>query len=239
MSDGGSSPALEQSSIRHLVEMVVWTGGAYLGYHILQHYLGEYLPFEFDDLLVPGINYFEAVRSVWFVFIFGPAAALLYHLYQVIRRRRRQYDPIYVLVKGVKVSAIAGFFEELIFRAFMFLTTIIFIQVVNESIIGGVAAFYNTIALPLANWLTLGYLEPQLLDQTNWFIGAAAVMTNAKFRDGHLYQGLIGWVHAWFFGMAMYYLLFNYGLQAAILVHFLYNMSVFGATALGMKLQPS
>jgi len=80
---------------------------------------------------------------------------------------------------------------------------------------------------PIANWFTLGLLESWLLTPSLWHIGAGMLAANGAFRDGHKYLGLIGFLNAWFIGMFFFYLMFTYGLVAAIVVHFLYDALIF------------
>ncbi|HMO22056.1 MAG TPA: hypothetical protein PKC98_13950, partial [Candidatus Melainabacteria bacterium] len=53
------------------------------------------------------------------------------------------------------------------------------------------------------------------------------ISANSRFRDGHKYQGFLGWVNSWFLGMVFFYMTLTYGLVAAIAVHFLYDMIIF------------
>ena len=80
---------------------------------------------------------------------------------------------------------------------------------------------------PVVNFLTLGHLQPYLLGSLGWAVGAAIISSNGKFRDGHAYQGLFGWINAWFCGMFFFYLMFTYGILASIIVHFLYDILIF------------
>jgi len=90
------------------------------------------------------------------------------------------------------------------------------------------------ITAPIADWTTFGALHDQLYHPAGWLAGAAVLSANAGFRDGHKYQGILGYVNSWFLGMVFFWLMFTYGLLAAILVHFLYDLIIFAVTA-GMK----
>lgn len=80
---------------------------------------------------------------------------------------------------------------------------------------------------PVANFFTLGLLSDQLTNPANWAIGAAIIASNGFFRDGHKYLGWFGFLNSWFIGMFFFYLMFTYGLPAAILVHFIYDFLIF------------
>ena len=60
--------------------------------------------------------------------------------------------------------------------------------------------------------------------------------TNAFFRDGHRYQGPIGVLNSWFAGMFLFWIMFTYGLPAAILVHFMYDFLIFSLGAIRVAL---
>jgi hypothetical protein len=85
---------------------------------------------------------------------------------------------------------------------------------------------------PLADWVTLGLLHDYLFHPHSWAVGAGILASNALFRDGHKYQGLLGWVNSWFLGMYFFYVLFSFGLGAAVLIHFAYDMGIFATRAL-------
>lgn len=141
---------------------------------------------------------------------------------------------------NAKVSMRAGFFEEVIFRWLLLLIGFPTLILVNFFLGGFIGLFaegsivdwglvkllYVYILSPLANWTSFGLLEPYLLNE-NWLVGAAIIFANAKFRDGHKYLGIVGLVNSWFIGLFFFYLMFTYGLMAAILVHFVYDLLIF------------
>lgn len=91
---------------------------------------------------------------------------------------------------------------------------------------------YTHIMGPLVDWVTFGTMHDTLFHPAGFAVGAALVSANAFFRDGHKYLGIIGIVNSWCIGMFFFYLMINYGLPAAILIHFLYDVVVFSASAL-------
>lgn len=141
---------------------------------------------------------------------------------------------------NAQVSMRAGFFEEVIFRWLLLLIAFPVLIVMNFFLGGFIGLFadgsvmdwgllrwfYVHVLSPLANWTTFGMLEPYLLNE-NWLVGAAIVFANAKFRDGHKYLGIVGLVNSWFIGLFFFFLMFKYGLMAAILVHFVYDLLIF------------
>lgn len=90
---------------------------------------------------------------------------------------------------------------------------------------------YGVLLVPLADFMTMGYLHDILYHPHSWAIGAAVLSTNAFFRDGHKYQGLFGVINAWFGGMLFFWMLFEYGLVACMVVHFLYDVVCYATVA--------
>lgn len=136
------------------------------------------------------------------------------------------------IVPGTLISAWAGIVEEICFRWLIFLHVMVGIKVLNflffDWLLGfGLAElFHNYISGPIVNWTTFGYLEGYIFHPHHWAIGAGMLIANGLFRDGHTYQGLIGIVNSWFIGLFFFYMMFSYGLLAAILVHFLYDLII-------------
>jgi hypothetical protein len=84
---------------------------------------------------------------------------------------------------------------------------------------------YQSVIFPVLNFISAGYLEPILYKSGMPFLFVAgAVSANAKFRDGHKYQGLFGVLNAWVIGFIMIYAMLTYGLVVAILCHVAYDL---------------
>lgn len=60
------------------------------------------------------------------------------------------------------------------------------------------------------------------------YVGAV-IWTNVLFRKGHKYQGILGVIHSYVSGFYLIYVAFTFGLLYAIIVHFLYDLLVFGS----------
>jgi hypothetical protein len=137
-----------------------------------------------------------------------------------------------ILLPGVVISIWAGVMEEICFRWLIFLSAIVGAKVTNFIFFGflgfGVPEwFYLTVMGPIANFFTMGGLEDWLFHPASWAVGVAVLSANGFFRAGHKYQGIVGFVNSWFIGMFLFYIMFTYGLLAAILVHFLYDLLIF------------
>lgn len=89
-----------------------------------------------------------------------------------------------------------------------------------------------SLLIPIADFATLGALHEHLYHPHSWAVGAAILSSNAVFRDGHKYQGPFGIINSWFGGMVLFWVMFNYGLLAAMCIHFLYDFVYFCTIAL-------
>lgn len=85
---------------------------------------------------------------------------------------------------------------------------------------------------PCFNLLTFGHLVEWLVNPNVWAVGSALLVVNAKFRDGHTYQGPIGVLNSWVLGFHFFWLTLTWGLPAAIVVHTLYDGLIFTIGAL-------
>jgi Protein kinase domain len=137
------------------------------------------------------------------------------------------------LVAGAGMSVVSGIGEELTYRYAVF-----YAQIVGYSILGWVLFegwagfnlprwFFLSISGPVVDFLTLGHLHSLLFAPgLGWAVGAAILSSNGKWRDEHVYHGTIGRLNVWLIGMYLFFLLFHYGLFAAMLVRFGYDISI-------------
>lgn len=177
-------------------------------------------------------TFLQLLSVSWPVLAWGGGITLLFTLG---RRRSPQadVDPQGILIGGFLISLWAGVMEELCFRWLLFLASIATVTFFNFLFFGWlgfgiIEHLMQWIFLPVADFFTLGKLHGLLFHPTGWAVGGAIIAANARFRNGHAYLGALGFVNSWFIGMYMFWLLFNYGLPAAMLVHFLYDMLIFG-----------
>lgn len=142
-----------------------------------------------------------------------------------------------IFLGGLALSVWAGVAEEIAFRWLLFFSAFAYVSITNFLFFdflgfGIPEAFHLWVWGPLANFTTLGYLENYLgLTPDTWLFGAAVLSSNMFFRDGHKYQGFIGWTNSWFLGMFFFWMMFTYGLLAAIVVHFTYDFIIFTTVA--------
>lgn len=88
--------------------------------------------------------------------------------------------------------------------------------------------FYGTILVPVINFITLGNFKHILYNPNlpQLFV-FGIIAANAKFRDGHKYQGPVGMLNAWVIGLIMMHATITYGLGTAIAVHAIYDICCF------------
>jgi len=113
----------------------------------------------------------------------------------------------------------------LIYRWLTFSIAIITIPILNWCTFGFVSWFYIDLAIPFTNWITFGMLSPQLLS-SNWVLGVAIISSTGQFRDAHKHLGLLGFVNSWLIGLVLFWIMFNFGIETAIVVHIIYDLIV-------------
>lgn len=177
------------------------------------------------------------LASTWYIFAW---AALLSSIVAIVLIRNQVPTPLRprtLFIGGLLTSLRAGVLEELVFRWLLVLSAPVGITILNTITFGLVKWLHVHALLPLANWATFGILEPQL-HASNGVMAAALLVVAAVFRNGHAYLGPFGFVNAWFLGMVMFYLVFNFGLITAIVAHVLYDAIIFSTLALSARFQP-
>ncbi|MEO7020403.1 MAG: hypothetical protein ABI234_09665 [Ktedonobacteraceae bacterium] len=133
-----------------------------------------------------------------------------------------------VLVNGRKnlfTGLGAGPLEELIYRWLLFYSALIFLPLANFITFGLVQWLYSTVFGPLADLFTFYQIHDYFFsNRYGWVVGAAILSSCRNFRDGHSYQGIIGWIWSWFGGIFLFMIMLHHGLFAAMLAHSLYNL---------------
>jgi hypothetical protein len=184
-----------------------------------------YSLFEFWNMHDGGLM--DWLITAWPIFAWAAGVNII-HYFFADKSRRAYMDAEKLFGAGLVSSLWAGVMEEICFRWLIFLSGIWGIKFANFIFFGflgfGIPE-WTQIHLwgPLANFATLGYLNGILTNPSLWAVGASLLATNAFFRDGHKYQGWLGYVNSWFIGMFMFWVLFKYGLVACITIHFAYD----------------
>lgn len=214
---------------------IIWAAFSALLVAGLTHFFPESIPYSFWGLWETSGTVSQWLIAAWPILLW---AIGLNFIVAVFTRNTREenLNAESFLAAGVWLSLRAGIMEEIIFRWLIFMWSMALIQV-SDFIFGGflpffdhglVWAFYHYILSPLADFFTFGLLSVELSGNTAWYLAAGMLVANARFRDGHKYQGPLGVINSWFIGMYMFYLLFSFGLVAAIVVHLVYDVSIFG-----------
>jgi len=83
---------------------------------------------------------------------------------------------------------------------------------------------YEHLLTPVINFTTFGYLHDILYGDYPQLFVLGIIVANAEFRDGHKYQGILGFITSWYLGLVMVYAVLNYGLWTAVCVHAIYDL---------------
>jgi hypothetical protein len=214
---------------------ILLTAAAYGAYYYLQRFPQSVGIVTSSDLWMTKGSVFQGISSVWFIFAWGFGLQSLIQIVRVFKRDPREASLSQLLRHGAIMSANAGFFEEVIFRLYAFLSFIILMRLVNDHVSGALQAAATHVILPAANFITFGVFQPQF---SNWATGLAVIAGSLFFRSAHVHYGKFSKFNVWVIGLVMFWLTFHYGLITAIAAHFLYDLCVFTAIALTAPLQP-
>ena len=168
----------------------------------------------------------EALWHAWPIFAWATGMTLIGCL-TTPRGVKWSRNPRAIFFVGTLTSIWAGITEETVFRWIIFYTGIAIYTFVNWCTWGLFALVFSHLLLPVANFFTLGYLHSLLFHPLGWTIGAAILSSTGQFRDGHHYLGIVGWLNSWFIGLYFFYLVFTFGLPAAIAIHIIYDLIIF------------
>lgn len=194
---------------------------------VLEIFWPDVIPFYMFEFWTWKGSWAEILPVSLVAFIWAVGITFIARLLALVMTRGESMDESRSqLVGDMLLGTLAAVVEEAYFRWLLFYSEIAGFKLINLLTCGVVAWIYTHAICPVANFVTLGYLEPWLSTNLIWAIGAAVVSSNGKFRDGHKYQGFFGWINSWFGGMYLFYVMFNHGLFAAITMHFVYNMVV-------------
>ena len=202
-------------------------------YALLWYYWRQDMLVNVNQLMGNGRSITEGLSRVWYIFAWALGINLVFGYF--IRDNTRGAGETFA--KGWWLSINAGFFEEIIYRWLVFFNAMVLLRAFNFLTFGLIKWIYTQVLVPLANWATLGHLKPELLGHSSWVFGGAIVSASISFRNTHKGLGLFGFINSWFIGMVMFWLLFHYGLWAAIWAHILYDGTIFTVAAVIAKLR--
>lgn len=203
---------------------------AFLVLLLVQHWFPEVIPFKTFELWETKQPVWEGIKASWPILAWAVGVSILVAVLTKNHWKVNKYAERF-LVGGFIKSLFAGVTEEIAFRWVFFLNGIWALKLANWVFFDfagfGVSEWFSiNIFIPLANLGTLGLMHDILYHPLGWFVGAAVILANGKFRNGHKYLGIIGVINSWVIGMFLFWLMFNYGLVVCIIVHFLYDLFI-------------
>ena len=175
---------------------------------------------------VPVGNPFDWIKAAWPIFLWGMGFTFI----ASASTKNKLEDNLNAeenFKNNIQKSILAGVFEEILFRWLFFLAFIIYHKMVNWMTFGLIEWLYLNIVCHIANWLSLTLMSDYIFFEGDWAVGAALIMANGLFRDGHRYLGIVGIINSWVIGLFFFYLFFTHGLIACIVVHTLYDLGIF------------
>lgn len=187
-------------------------------------------------LATPG-QIWRGLTQVWVLFAWGFGLQLIVQLIWIMRRHPADGGLSFLVKRGAWLSLHAGVFEELVFRYYAFMAIVLGIVWAGHVTGGGFGQLLGHWFNPILNVITFGYFAP-VLTTSNWPIGLATVLGALFFRSAHMHYGKFAKANVWVVGIAMFWLMFNYGLVTAMAAHVIYDACVFLAVALASPLQP-
>ena len=180
----------------------------------------------------------EAIRSLWFIPVWACTInAFVCFLKLCMGERWSNGSAAEVMKKGLVIATLASILEELSYRWILFLSSIAGFTLSNVLLFQIPEWLSLNILVPLADFGTLKLMSDLLYHPEGWLVGAAILSTSGLFREGHSYQGFLGWVDSWFFAMVMFHVLFAHGILVCIIAHFTFNLVASATVAFAITLR--
>ncbi|MEO3782842.1 hypothetical protein ABGB12_05925 [Actinocorallia sp. B10E7] len=196
----------------------------------------DVIPFEWGTFWTvqerPWPAFLGSLGLVWPVLAFGFLRSVLG--IPAARRMRWQLDrlPPGSVVETLSPAAVVfrSTLEEVLDRWLIFYAAIAGATFADFLLLGfadlhPVRWFFEDLLIPAADFATWHRLR-ELLTDHSWTVGAGILASNARFRNSHGYQGLVGFIWSWYLGMFLFLVVFEYGLPLAIAVHIAYNLVI-------------
>ncbi|MFI7642467.1 hypothetical protein [Nonomuraea sp. NPDC049400] len=164
------------------------------------------------------------------------AGVLMTLIFLPAKRQQQRHLALYGAPEGRVVTLGPGAvlfnsaLEEVVFRWLLFYAAIAGAVAMDYIVLGfaelhPVRWFFTELLIPAADWATAGRLH-EVLTAGPWTVAAAMLTSNGRFRNGHAYQGLLGFAWSWYMGMFLFLIMFEHGLPLAIAVHVAYNLVI-------------
>jgi hypothetical protein len=178
----------------------------------------------------------QGLTHIWWFFAWGALLALIPAIIAIKNRESRDGEPGPMFLKGLWMSLNAGFFEEILFRWIFFFNMMVLLQIANVVLFHLVNIVSAHILIPVGNFFSFGALRPELYGY-GWIVAAALLLSNHSFQEAHGPR-VFRMLNAWGGGMVLFWVMFNYGIWAAIVAHILYDVIMYSVTAASNALRP-
>lgn len=227
---------------QNLIMHSIFTLKSLIVVSLVMYFSPDMVPFKLLEFWNSSGNLLDWLSAGKWIVIWGALVTLTWCIYTQNEPRNNRHAER-ILGQGIKLSIAAGIGQEILFRWAYLLSGIVMVQLFDWVLGGfffgsGLLHLLQTNVLgPIANLTTFGTMSEFLAQPDAWAVGAGMLVTNLAYRDGHKYTGKFGVVNNWFIGMAFFYLMFTYGLVAAILVHILYDLAIIGVVYLDMVVE--
>ena len=185
----------------------------------------EAVPFSFEYFWPLSGTFWEALLSCWPLFLVG-FMLNLWKMVTTVNTPEVQASAPSVPWTGFVTSVTAGVLEEIVFRWILLYGFMGVIWTVAN-------VFYPDLEFLVRD--NLSWFTPYLVSRNTailelmgaWTLPLAFLFSNFKFQQGHLYQGLTGFIFSWFGGFYFARVFFDYSLFYAIIIHFLFDFMIF------------
>eukprot|EP01087_Luapelamoeba_hula_P014215 TRINITY_DN4129_c0_g1_i1.p1 TRINITY_DN4129_c0_g1~~TRINITY_DN4129_c0_g1_i1.p1 ORF type:complete len:524 (-),score=68.00 TRINITY_DN4129_c0_g1_i1:117-1688(-) len=156
-----------------------------------------------------------------------------------VQRFFAKFNPTYTMI-GAAVIMVVGlfliaggllwgsFFDVVWDYIFLPITNALSLWRFDDMLNGWFAGFTGPIEM--RKWRSKARREAWKAAASNRFFVYGMILSNITYRDGHKYQGLVGWINSWYVGLVLLSSMVHYGFFTAIVIHLLYEIQF---TAIG------
>jgi hypothetical protein len=218
--ENNKKPTFENFVVVHIILIVMIVGSFALWLIVNQFWPEFFNPFQYWSL---ADNALIALVQSWPFYLYALIGAFI-----GLKDIEKIYDKDVIFAQDIYTSIMAGILEEIGYRCLFIFTAMIPIALSNLIIPGAIIWIYRNLTFPIVDVITLGLMHETIYGFPVLFM-TGAISANAAFRDGHKYQGVFGWINAWFAGLYLLCVMLTRGLIIAILVHMIYDL-IFAVT---------
>lgn len=193
------------------------------------------VPFHFEYFWPLNGTFWQALWSCWPLFAVG-FALNLWKMATTTNPPEVQASASSIPWSGFLTSVSAGVLEEIVFRWILLYGFMGLIWTIANVVYPNLEFLVND----NLSWLTTLLIgnNTQILDVVGvWTLPLAFALSNFKFQQGHLYQGLTGFIFSTIGGFFFARVFFQYSLFYAIIIHFLFDWMVFLMLYIDLKIE--